>query len=292
MYEQLIAYKKVHGDCKIPQKDPTLGQWAKHQRNFYRTQTLTQEHKFLLNSVGFQWGALPRATAPSCASWEAMLQRLIEYKTVHGDCKVPQHYNKDPQLGRWVNNQRSAYKRNDMLEERKCILNSIGFVLNAMNAKPSGTKRVTWEEMFQRLIAYKMVHGDCKVPQHYDKDPQLGSWVNNQRSAYKRNDVSEERKRLLNSIGFSLNALPPGTKRVVWEEMYRRLVAYKTVHKDTNVPRRYDVDPQLGNWVSTQRYRVNKMKGERKQLLNSIGFAWEGIDKIRQHIYNKNVFGV
>jgi len=217
MYQQLVAYKKVHGDCKIPQKDPKFGKWAKHQRTLYRNNTIQEERKFLLNSIGFPWGALPRTSI-----------------------------------------------RN----------------------------RAPWEDMFQRLIAYKTLHRDCKVPQQYNEDLQLGAWVNNQRSAYKRNDISEERKRLLNSIGFELNGMRPGTaNRVVWEEMYLRLVAYNTAHNDANVPRHYDVDPQLGNWVATQRYREKTMTEERKQLLNSIDFVWEGVDKIRGPIYNKRVLG-
>ena len=143
LYQQLVAYKKVHGDCKIPQKDPTLGQWVKHQRNFYSKKTLRQERKLLLDSIGFQWGAFPRTTPPSRASWREMLQRLTEYKKVHGDCKVKQNYNKDPQLGSWVNNQRSAYKRNGISEERKRLLNSIGFALSAM---PPGIKRANGRE--------------------------------------------------------------------------------------------------------------------------------------------------
>jgi len=43
---------------------------------------------------------------------------------------------------------------------------------------------------------------------------------------------------------------------VRWEEMYQRLVAYKTEHKDTNVPQSYKKDPKLGKWVNAQRYCV------------------------------------
>ena len=33
-----------------------------------------------------------------------------------------------------------------------------------------------WEDSFQRLVAFKKVHGHCLVPNRYREDPQLGSW--------------------------------------------------------------------------------------------------------------------
>ena len=85
--------------------------------------------------------------------------------------------------------------------------------------------------------------------------------------------MTEERKRLLNSIGFVWGGI---ISTATWEEMYQRLVAYKKEHMDVNVPKRYKKDPQLGDWVGTQRkvYKNKKMTKEHKRLLDSIGFAW------------------
>lgn len=33
-----------------------------------------------------------------------------------------------------------------------------------------------WDEMFNRLIAYKEKKGSCLVPNRYPEDPQLGNW--------------------------------------------------------------------------------------------------------------------
>ena len=138
----------------------------------------------------------------------------------------------DPQLRCWVGTQRRAHRDKEMTEERKRLLNSIGFVW-----KLSST---TWEEMYQRLVAYKKDHKDTKVPRHYKEDPQLGCWVSTQHRAHRDKKITEERKRLLNSISFVWEI------STTWEEMYQRLVAYKKDHKDTKVPRHYKKDPQLG----------------------------------------------
>ena len=58
--------------------------------------------------------------------------------------------------------------------------------------------------------------------------------------------------------------------------MYKQLIAYKTKHGNTKVPRRYDQDPKLGEWVSNQRrnYKLGNMSKERTTLLDSIDFDW------------------
>jgi hypothetical protein len=42
--------------------------------------------------------------------------------------------------------------------------------------QPGKKLQAKWDDMFERLIAYKNEHGDCLVPNRYAKDPQLGSW--------------------------------------------------------------------------------------------------------------------
>ena len=38
-----------------------------------------------------------------------------------------------------------------------------------------------------------------------------------------------------------------------WEQMFEKLLDYKDEHGDCLVPNRYEPDPSLGAWVSTQR---------------------------------------
>ena len=64
-----------------------------------------------------------------------------------------------------------------MTEESKLILGSIGFVREL-----STNQQATWEEMYQRLVAYKKEHTSIctKVSQRYKKEErELGDWVNN-----------------------------------------------------------------------------------------------------------------
>ena len=62
---------------------------------------------------------------------------------------------------------------------------------------------------------------------------------------------------------------------IVWEEIVRRLVAYKTQHGNCNVPQRYS-DQQLGAWVNTQRKakKRGKLLPERERRLTEVAFVW------------------
>ena len=263
MYQRLVEYKSITGNANVPRnfdQDPKLGTWVHTQRKVYNRNKMSVERADLLNSIGFEWGA-------RSSTWNDMYLRLVAYQKVHnGDANVPRNYDQDAQLGNWVHNQRKAYKNSKMPREHETLLNSIGFNWNSHSS--------SWNEMYQRLIAYKQGHnGDTDVPQRYDQDPQLGEWVNNQRRHFKNKKISIERVSQLNFIGFDW-----GTPQIDrWNEMYLRLVAYQTVHSNAKVSNKYDQDTQLGAWIRSQRtaYKNGMLSSEHVELLNAIGFTWD-----------------
>jgi hypothetical protein len=121
--------------------------------------------------------------------WEEKFQLLVDYKKKYNTTKVPHTV---PTLGRWVQVQRSAYKKNQLPERRLQRLNSVGFLLNALSA--------TWMETYNRLLSYKAQNnGSTNVPGHSGP---LSSWVMKQREVYSKCLLSKERIDLLESIGF------------------------------------------------------------------------------------------
>jgi hypothetical protein len=193
-----------------------------------------------------------------------MFRQLVAYKKEYKSTTVPQTYQVDLELARWVKNQRRCYARKEISVKRIRRLDSIGFVWKMRDLIP-------WEEMYQRLIAYKNKHKSSDVPARYKADPKLGNWVHTQRNVYMNKEISVERINCLESIGFVWDL--HGTQ---WMEMYSRMVEYKKQNKSTVVPRHYTDDPHLGKWVSTQRvaYSKGKMFGKRLELLNTINFVW------------------
>jgi hypothetical protein len=62
------------------------------------------------------------------AAWEEKFSELKVFKDIKGHCKVPKRWTENPQLGRWVINQRSARREGKLSDERIQRLSEIGFV--------------------------------------------------------------------------------------------------------------------------------------------------------------------
>ena len=125
-------------------------------------------------------------------AWENTFQLLIEYKKANdGSTVVPQEYNENAELGHWVHKQRRSYITKELSKYRIDRLNTIGFVWQINIFVP-------WIEMYERLVSYRQQFGTTAVPQIYNEDPALGSWVNTQRKNCKKKD----RIQLLQDINF------------------------------------------------------------------------------------------
>uniref|UniRef100_A0A7S2L897 Helicase-associated domain-containing protein n=1 Tax=Leptocylindrus danicus TaxID=163516 RepID=A0A7S2L897_9STRA len=212
-FNEVVAYKAIHGNCRVPKRYPTnqpLANWVDKQRKEFKLlqngkkSSMTSNRIELLNGVGFAWVAI------SEVSWEERLQELIAYKTLHGNCLVPNKYQDNHALGRWVDKQRQDYrkykegKRSVMTEERIKILESHGFCWSVDD--------YAWEQRLAELVDYKLVHGNCLVPHNYSANPQLANWVIQQRQDYKKlcqgrkSAMKQHRFAKLNAAGFEWNA--------------------------------------------------------------------------------------
>ena len=134
--------------------------------------------------------------------------------------------------------------------------------------------------MFQKLVKYKKQHKNTMVPNCSGEDTKLGWLVFTQRRRCKIGALLPRRFDLLNSVGFDWEGVK-GRKidNKKWMSMFQRLVEYKKQHRNTAVPKKYDEDPKLGEWVSKQRrlYKKNQLLPNRYALLNPVGFEWVGV---------------
>jgi hypothetical protein len=134
-------------------------------------------------------------------------------------------------------------------------------------------QRDSWTTRYNELMQYKRDFGNCNVPQLYKTNPQLGTWVNNQRMSFKSKSLADVRVTKLNEIGFAWKI----KKEDAWMELYNKLVEFKQINGHCNVPQRYQSNPQLGLWVQRQRrfYKNKKyITQHRIAKLNQIGFDW------------------
>ncbi len=65
---------------------------------------LTADRISVLNEINFPWNLR------GDSYWQKYYDALVEYKSQHGDVKVPRLYAENPRLGEWVTDQRKQYK--------------------------------------------------------------------------------------------------------------------------------------------------------------------------------------
>jgi len=169
-------------------------------------------------------------------------------------------------------------KANELLEKAEAFKE--GGVKGRAKGLATTVKKgqVSWEEKYGELVEFKKEHDHCRVPHKYDANPQLAEWVHHQRQMYKKEEKSEiemERIDKLNAIGFTWVV-----QETQWDDRFDELVEFKKEHDHCLVPKGYKANPQLADWVKTQREMYKKkIKSEidlkRIKLLNAIDFVWK-----------------
>jgi len=140
---------------------------------------------------------------------------------------------------------------------------------NGMKRKVIETYKDPWERGFAVLSKFrKRERHCCPSRYHVEGKFKLGQWVSVQR--YHRDQISRERKRRLNTIGFVWDWID-----YRWEQGFAALLKFKRREAHCCVPIFHNEGKiRLGWWVSTQRVRRRELSAERKARLNKIGFVW------------------
>jgi hypothetical protein len=141
-----------------------------------------------------------------------------------------------------------------------------------------------WNDRYQELKDFKAKHGHCLVPHNHlhQGSPALAQWVKRQRFQYKqslqnkRTTITEERKRVLEELGFIWDS-----HAVAWEEKYQSLLTFEKQHGHVDVPSNHE-DKNLAIWIKCQRRqykllfqgRQSAMAKERISRLEAVQFNW------------------
>src|SRR5690606_8884157 len=141
-------------------------------------------------------------------------------------------------------------------------LNEIGFPWNINNSY--------WTKMYRELLQFHQKHGHTRVPWDWEMNRHLAPWA--QRMKKNKKKLDKSKIMLLDAIRFDWSY----EKRdiVPWEDMYQRLVLFKSKYGHTRVPVLWSEDPKLGKWVSRMRYQRPILTFQRTALLEKIGFDW------------------
>ena len=152
----VILKDYVSGNGKL------VGRWLTAQRKYKREGKLSDEKIALLNKIGMNWFCEDK--------WEIGFGYAETYFRQYGDLLVKRDYitNDGYALGRWAQNQRSAYKgatRNRLTDKQKKRFDDIGFVVDVNEYK--------WDFAYERAAEYYRYHGTVSVPRR-DKVDGIG----------------------------------------------------------------------------------------------------------------------
>jgi hypothetical protein len=147
-HKKLVEFKRNFGHCRVPkiyEQDKSLGFWVSTQRTIFNyNSTIRLDRKGNLDEIGFAWKPdVAHHFKPDDKSWHQHYEKLVKFKRKNGHCMVPQKYEQDKSLGRWVSTQRKYQKTNKIRLARKRILDEIGFAWTACTlAAPSSPMNV------------------------------------------------------------------------------------------------------------------------------------------------------
>lgn len=276
-FQQLEDFHRSNGHCNVPTASSYLGGWVSRQRMNRRKprpnwKPLTEDQIARLDSLGFTWDAQDYD-----GRWDEMYLELSDYYSEHGHTRVPVNSGK---LGKWVKKQRETKDKKSgsnrqLTQEKIDRLDAIEFVWRA------DENIETWEQMYEKLEAYKEANGNCLVPQSQGK---LGGWVDLQRQRREKQvgrqkKLTHQQVKLLDDLGFAWSA--EERFQELWEQKFLQLKAYSEEHGHCQVPRRGNQDKSLATlsrWVERMRgIHKGTVKGktpltqDQIQRLHSIG---------------------
>ena len=156
--------------------------------------------------------------------WNLRFRELLEYHKKFNTLHVPDNL-EYKSLHAFCQLQRAAFNHKHMHPDRFRRLNSIGFVWNPREG------RATWDEHFEKLVAFHKEHGHANVLKRYKPNPVFGLWTHHQRKAYNCERLHPERVEKLESLGFIWDI----TMRT-WRKRYEELKKFKEKHGHFRVP--------------------------------------------------------
>ena len=264
-FEQLEAYHEVHGHTRVRSgEDYKLSHWVGNQRKRYRRGELEEDRWRKLASLDFVFDTGVQKSEDSVkVPWEERFGQLRAYHANHGHTRVSRR--EDLKLYHWAVLQRKQHECGRLSEDQIGMLAAIDFDFE----KPAWSRRaenVPWERFYQRLRAYHAEHGHVRVSER--EDLKLAKWVWQQRYAHQCGKLWPERREKLESLGFEFE----NVSLVPWEERFDELKAYHAEHGHTRVSKLEDL--KLAEWVLDQRkrHRLGKLRPERREKLESLGF--------------------
>jgi len=239
----------------------------------------------------------PLSSKPASAfeggPWHEKYLLLEEYKSKHGDCRVPSRYavivddsstSTDAaliKLGVWVAEQRRHHKNGKLNANRYEMLDNLGFSWDPVTEQ--------WEKNYALVEQYAEREGHANVPQeHVEEGTRIGRWLEWQRRNMRDGTIDPSHADRLEALGVSWDPFVDQ-----WEDHFELLRRFKRREGHCSVPFDHEeksslVDVsvgaidgdgakvKLGHWLANQRQlaKRNTLDADREDRLKWLGVKW------------------
>lgn len=297
-FQLTLEYKKKFGKPNAPQRYKTpdgynLGEWQKTQKKNYKKGVLTQDRVRMLDEIGFEWGLTGIQLKERWDFWYAL---TLKYRDENDTPNAPTKYTTPDgyKLGNWQVRQRESYSKKNLSLDRVKRLEGICFVWSKRREQRELSQKSKkrpedigfvrkkhderFEKGFQKTLDFKKQHGNPNAPLKYKTHDgfRLGRWQSDQNKNYYKENISQERIKRLEEIGFIWRRQI--TNEELFEKGLQSTLEYKEQFGKPDAPLRYKTPDgySLGTWQCNQRmkYKKGKLPAERVKRLNRIGFKW------------------
>ncbi len=131
---------------------------------------------------------------------------------------------------------------------------------------------VSWDKWFGLLQKFHKREGHCRVTQDlFEGGFNLSKWVFKQRNSYVNKQLTAERIKRLDSLGFNWD---PFAEQ--WDQAFTALKKFRKREGHCRVTQSFIEDGvSLGSWVNRQRQIKEELTVERLNKLDSLGFSWD-----------------
>ena len=282
------SFKTING-YEEDENGYNLGRWISKQRMAYKKGTLTEEKVIALKEIDMRFENRFERKPLNFEKWYNLalvyynhyhdLEIPYNFKTINGYEKDEDGYN----LGVWVVNQRVAYKKGTLTENKIKMLEEIGMRFE------NRFKFLGFEKWYALALIYYNHYHNLEVPLRfktingYEEDGNgynLGGWISTQRELYKKGKLDEYKIKLLKEIDMRFEK-----KSLSFEEWYNLAFSYYRCCHNLEIPRSFKTlnGYNLGGWISTQRklYKNGKLDEDKIRMLEDIGMVWR--------VYNTDV---
>jgi hypothetical protein len=195
LFSALIKFQRKEGHMRVPQGyvygKLNLGTWVNNLRQ--DKENLPRERIKRLDEIGFIWN-------PTTEQWQSYIRALVNFSRREGHVRVPEgHEESGLKLFIWIYNIRTRLKKGRLSPEQIKELDSLGFAWDPLTEQ--------WETGFDSLKKFRQREGHCLVAQkHIEEGFGLGNWVSRQRLLMRSRQLSPDRLKRLQTLGFVWHA--------------------------------------------------------------------------------------